>query len=37
MAPKYHPAPLSGGERKTLKKELARSQAITTILAERAA
>ena len=37
MAPKYHPTPLSGGDRKALTKELARSRAMTTILAERAA
>jgi hypothetical protein len=37
MAPKYHPTPLSGGDRKALKKELARSQAMTTILAEQSA
>src|ERR1700716_1748692 len=34
MAPKYHPTPLSGGERKALKKELVRSRAMTGILAE---
>lgn len=37
MAPKHHPTPLSGGDRKALKKELAKSRAMTTILAERAA
>jgi hypothetical protein len=37
MAPKYHPTPLSGGDRKALSRELARSQAMTTILAEQAA
>jgi hypothetical protein len=36
MAPKYHPTPLSGGDRKALKKELALSRAMTTILAQRA-
>jgi hypothetical protein len=35
MAPKYHPTPLSGGDRKALNKELARSQAMTKILAGR--
>ncbi len=35
MAPKYHPAPLSGGDRKALTKELAKSRAMTGILAER--
>ena len=33
MARKYHPTPLSGGDRKALHKELARSQGITTMLA----
>jgi hypothetical protein len=37
MAPKYHPTPLSGGDRKALKKELARARAMTSILAERSA
>lgn len=37
MAPKHHPTPLSGGDRKALHKELAKSRAMTTILAERAA
>lgn len=37
MAPKHHPTPLSGGDRKALTKELAKSRAMTTILAERAA
>ena len=35
MAPKYHPAPLSGGNRKALKKELSKSRAMTLIFAER--
>ncbi|WP_092088460.1 hypothetical protein [Bradyrhizobium brasilense] len=35
MAPKHHPTPLSGGDRKALKKELARARAMTSILAER--
>jgi phage FluMu protein Com len=33
MAPKYHPTPLSGGDRKALKKELNRARAMTGILA----
>src|SRR5258707_15723890 len=37
MAAKHHPTPLSGGDRKALKKELSKSRAMTTILAERAA
>lgn len=37
MASKHHPMPLSGGDRKALKKELAKSQAMTGILARRAA
>jgi hypothetical protein len=36
MAPKHHPAPLSGGDRKALKKELSKSRAMTHIFAERA-
>jgi hypothetical protein len=28
MAPKYHPAPLAGGDRKALKRQLAKSQSI---------
>jgi hypothetical protein len=35
MAPKHHPAPLSGGDRKALKKELSKSRAMTHIFAER--
>jgi hypothetical protein len=35
MPPKYHPTPLSGGDRKALTKELAKSRAMTGILAER--
>jgi hypothetical protein len=35
MAPKYHPTPLSGGDRKALSKELAKARAMTGILAER--
>ena len=37
MAPKHHPSPLSGGDRKALHNELAKSRAMTTILAERVA
>jgi hypothetical protein len=33
MAPKHHPTPLSGGDRKALTKELGRARAMTTILA----
>src|SRR5258706_706441 len=36
MAQKHHPAPLSGGDRKALKKELSKSRAMTRIFAERA-
>jgi hypothetical protein len=35
MAPKYHHTPLSGGDRKALKKELSKSRAMTRIFAER--
>src|ERR1700730_12326486 len=35
MAPKYHPTPLSGADRKALSKELVKSRAMTGILAER--
>ncbi|MEY9248234.1 hypothetical protein ABIF27_008946 [Bradyrhizobium elkanii] len=37
MAPKHHPTPLSGGDRKALTKELRRARAVTTILATRSA
>ncbi|GLH79739.1 hypothetical protein SSBR45G_46480 [Bradyrhizobium sp. SSBR45G] len=37
MAPKHHPTPLSGGDRKAFAKELGRARAMTTILAEQAA
>ena len=37
MAPKHHPPPLSGGDRKALTKELAKSRAMTRIFAERSA
>lgn len=33
MAPKHHPTPLSGGDRKTSAKELGRARAMTSILA----
>jgi len=33
MAPRYHPTPLSGGDRKALAKELSKSRAMTTVLA----
>ena len=36
MAPKHHDMPLSGGDRKALKKELSKSRAMTRIFAERA-
>ena len=36
MAPKHHPTPLSGGDRKALAKELRKSRAMTTILASQA-
>jgi hypothetical protein len=35
MAPKHHPTPLSGGDRKALAKELGKARAMTTILATR--
>src|SRR5882757_4174925 len=37
MAPKYHHPPISGGDRKALKKELSKSRAMTRIFAERSA
>jgi hypothetical protein len=37
MAPKYHPTPLSGGDRKALKKELVKSRGMTVMLAEQSA
>jgi hypothetical protein len=37
MAPKHHPTPLSGGDPKALTKEIAKSRAMTGILAERSA
>jgi hypothetical protein len=35
MAPKHHPTPLSGGDRKALKKELVKSRAMTRVFAAR--
>lgn len=37
MAPKHHPMPLSGGDRKALAKELGRARAMTAILAAQSA
>src|SRR6478735_7611429 len=37
MAPKHHPTPLSGGDRKALVKELGRARAMTSILATQSA
>jgi hypothetical protein len=37
MAPRYHPMPLSGGDRRALAKELGKARAMTTILATQAA
>ena len=37
MAPKHHPTPLSGGDRKALNKELGKARAMTTILAAQSA
>ena len=37
MAPKYHPTPLSGGDRKALKKELVKARAMTGMLSAQAA
>jgi hypothetical protein len=37
MAPKYHPTPLSGGDRKALTKELGKARAMTNILAAQSA
>jgi hypothetical protein len=36
MAPKHHPTPLSGGDRKALSKELTKARAMTVILSTRA-
>jgi hypothetical protein len=37
MAPKHHPTPLSGGDRKALKKEIGKARAMTGILAAQSA
>jgi hypothetical protein len=37
MAPKHHPTPLSGGERKALNKELGKARAMTNVLAAQSA
>ena len=37
MAPKHHPTPLSGGDRKALNKELGKARAMTDILAAQSA
>ena len=37
MAPKHHPTPLSGGDRKALSKELGKARAMTNILAAQSA
>ena len=37
MSPKHHHPPISGGDRKALKKELSKSRAMTHIFAERSA
>src|SRR3984893_2849504 len=37
MAPKHHPTPLSGGDRKALTKELGKVRAMTSILAAQSA
>ena len=37
MAPKYHPTPISGGDRKALKKELGKARAMTAILSAQSA
>src|SRR5258707_5190258 len=37
MVPKYHPTPLSGGDRKALSKELGKARAMTNILAAQSA
>jgi phage FluMu protein Com len=37
MAPKHHPTPLSGGDRKALTKELGKARAMTRILAAQSA
>jgi hypothetical protein len=37
MAPKYHPTPLSGGDRKALTKELGKARAMANMLASQSA
>jgi hypothetical protein len=37
MAPKHHPTPLSGGDRKALNKELGKARVMTGILAAQSA
>ena len=37
MAPKHHPTPLSGGDRKALNKEINKARAMANILASRSA
>jgi hypothetical protein len=37
MAPKHHPTPLSGGDRKALNKELGKARAMANILASQSA
>ena len=37
MAPKHHPTPLSGGDRKALTKELGKARTMTRILAAQSA
>lgn len=37
MAPKHHPTPLSGGDRKALRKELGKARAMTMMLAAQSA
>lgn len=37
MAPKYHPTPLSGGDRKALAKELGKARAMASMLATQSA
>jgi hypothetical protein len=37
MARKHHPTPLSGGDRKALKKELGKARAMVNILATQSA
>jgi hypothetical protein len=37
MTPKYHPTPLSGGDRKALNKEVGKARAMANILAVQSA